>query len=366
MNVMKTLFGNQSNFDQMMKDNKEDIKKANKRMLGWLLMLGFLCCTLLFIMTFIADDYAIMKVTYGGILLLLLCVLLINRYIKIATLPLIYGSYTILMGVAIYASAFLIRDNLCILALMILFQLPIVILDSSKNIHILEGTFLSIYIIFSVLFKDQRYLIDECVSTIIASIMGVILGAHLRYAQVENFNFKRLAIIQESIDALTGLNNRRKLFDVLENSDKNITGVMMLDIDDFKAYNDTYGHQAGDKCLIKVSQLISKFNNNIDFFRYGGEEFIGIAYHMNSEQLIKVAKQCVYRVEELQIEHKEAKNNIVTVSLGLYIVENQISHDEMIYKADTALYIAKHKGKNQVQVYSKKTNIKKAPVSTKD
>lgn len=352
MNGIKTFFGNQKNFAQMMNENKEDINKANKRMLGWLLMLGLLCCSLLFMMTFIVDDYAIMKRAYGAIILILLCVYLINKYIKIGTLSLIYGSYTILMGVAIYASAFLIRDNLCILALMILFQIPIVILDRSRNIHILEGTFLGIYIVFLILFKDEKYLIDECVSSIVASIMGVILGAHLRYAQVENFNFKRLAIIQENIDALTGLNNRRKLFDVLEVSDKNITGILMIDIDDFKAYNDTYGHQAGDTCLLRVSQLISDFNDNIDFFRYGGEEFIGIAYHLDNEQLMEAAKQCVRCVQDLQIEHEKTKNKTVTISLGLYIAEDNISNDDMIYYADTALYNAKHKGKNQVQLYS--------------
>lgn len=351
MDGIKRFFGYQKDFINMINDNKEDISKTNKRMLGWLLMLGLLCCSPLFIMTFIADDYAIMKITYGGIILLLLCVLLINRYIKVATLSLIYGSYTILMGVAIYASAFLITDNLCILPLMILFQLPIVILDRSKNIHTLEGTFLFIYIVFIVLFKDQKYLLDECISTVVASIMGLVLGAHLRYAQVENFNFKRIAIIQENIDALTGLHNRRKLYSVLEKTDKSISGILMIDIDDFKAYNDTYGHQAGDMCLVKVSQLLSTFSKDINFFRYGGEEFIGIAHNMDNNQLVDVANQCVHCVQDLNIEHKQSKDNVVTISLGLYIVEGIMSHDDMIYYADISLYNAKHNGKNQVQTY---------------
>lgn len=353
MNFLKTFFGNQKNLIEMMKNNKEDIKKANKRMLGWLLVLGLLCFSLLFMMTFIADDYGVMKIAYGFIIVLLIVILFVNRYVKVSSLLLIYGSYVVLMGIATYASAFLIKDSLSVLAFMILFQIPIVILDCNRNIHALELSFLLLYIAAMICFKDKEYMLDECVNVVIVSIMGTILGAHLRYAQIENFNLKRIAVIQENIDALTGLSNRRKLFDVLEEKNPPIVAIMMIDIDEFKLYNDSYGHQAGDKCLKKVSECIASLHKDIEFFRYGGEEFIGVAYNLEESEIIELAEKCVKNIESLQIEHCHSKGKVVTISMGLYIAEGIQSNDDMIYYADTALYNAKHNGKSQVQIFKK-------------
>ncbi|MGX8833395.1 GGDEF domain-containing protein [Amedibacillus sp. YH-ame6] len=353
MNFFKTFFGNQKNLIEMMKNNKEDIRKANKRMLGWLLILGLLSFLLLFVMTFIADDYGVMKIPYGFIIVLLIVIIFVNRYAKVSSLLLIYGSYVMLMGIATYASAFLIDDSLSVWAFMILFQIPIVILDRNRNIHALELAFLLLYIVVMICFKDKEHMLDECVNVIMASIMGTILGAHLRYAQIENFNFKRIAVIQENIDALTGLSNRRRLFDVLEEKNPSIVAIMMIDIDEFKLYNDSFGHQAGDKCLKKVSVCIASLHKNIEFFRYGGEEFIGVAYNLEESEIIGLAEKCVKSIENLQIEHGHSKGKVVTISMGLYIVEGMQSNDDMIYYADTALYNAKHNGKSQVQIFKK-------------
>ena len=125
--------------------------------------------------------------------------------------------------------------------------------------------------------------------------------------------------------------------------------VMLCDIDLFKEFNDTFGHQAGDRCLIEVAQFLSsKVNRNGQILaRYGGEEFIAVLPGLSSLRAEIVAGQLRHGVECLGI--KAPGNRTVTVSIGvacLDIVTKEMKSDALLRAADSALYQAKNSGRN--------------------
>jgi len=159
------------------------------------------------------------------------------------------------------------------------------------------------------------------------------------------------------IDQLTGIYNRRyficnmkKIIRSLSRSDGYLS-VLMLDVDFFKKYNDTYGHDMGDKCLKKVSAALSKVIGREDDFlaRYGGEEFVVVLPNTNENGAVLVAKEMIKAVSDCKIPHKSYENvGIVTVSAGCTtgIVKHSQSISSYVKCADAALYKSKQNGRN--------------------
>lgn len=157
-------------------------------------------------------------------------------------------------------------------------------------------------------------------------------------------------------DALTSLYNRRyfdKVFLQRINLAKRVEAILcfcMIDIDHFKQYNDTYGHQDGDETLKKVaSSLQQTLNRDDDFvFRLGGEEF-GLLYFTSKPQdAIDLANKTRTNIENLKIIHeKNSASAFVTVSMGVYIYDDEeLTPDEIYKKTDKLLYKAKQNGRN--------------------
>jgi len=158
-------------------------------------------------------------------------------------------------------------------------------------------------------------------------------------------------------DALTGIYNRR----FMENNLEHIMGmlsrtesrlsVLMLDIDFFKRYNDTYGHDQGDVCLRKVAgTLADTIGRASDFVaRYGGEEFIAILTNTDEAGACLIADKMLKAVQELKIPHAKYDEGIVTISIGITTGCPNYTQgwNEYIEKADEALYKSKHNGRNR-------------------
>lgn len=168
---------------------------------------------------------------------------------------------------------------------------------------------------------------------------------------------------QAVMDALTGIPNRRSFserilaeFSVCRNSDTELS-VIMCDIDNFKKYNDRYGHVEGDACLRKVAQCIQdSLKRPVDFCaRYGGEEFVVVLPQSSLKGAKTVAERIRVNVQQLRIEHVESNTaGVVTVSLGIATskIVNAESYEQLIQCADEALYLAKKRGRNQVHQFT--------------
>lgn len=162
-------------------------------------------------------------------------------------------------------------------------------------------------------------------------------------------------------DTLTGVYNRRYFNKIIEKELRRTKRenlnlcLLSIDIDDFKKYNDTFGHPKGDEVLIKVAQSLKSFASRAaDFvFRMGGEEFCIIFSGLDTEKSLEFSNELVKKIENLQIEHIE--DRFVTISAGLVCMNaNDILDEEELYRfSDDALYEAKARGKNQVVLFEK-------------
>jgi diguanylate cyclase (GGDEF)-like protein/PAS domain S-box-containing protein len=158
-------------------------------------------------------------------------------------------------------------------------------------------------------------------------------------------------------DGLTGLTNRRTFDGFLRREYEACEeiAVLLLDIDNFKGYNDTCGHQAGDRCLQAVAKAIGDATANTSGLsaRYGGEEFAVVLPNTTEEAALKVAESIRLTVRALGIPNTASSRGYITISVGV-AARNRSTLDEaaLVGEADTALYQAKRLGRNRSVVYS--------------
>ena len=160
-------------------------------------------------------------------------------------------------------------------------------------------------------------------------------------------------------DNLTGLANRRWFAEFLSQAWRNALreeqalSILMIDIDDFNAYNAHYGHKKGDACLKIIAEAICRTVGRASdqVSRYGGEEFVVVLGNTPLEGALKIAENIRTVVQNLGILHQDAENNgILTVSVGVTSTQptKEMRAETVLVAADRAMYNAKHAGKNQV------------------
>lgn len=160
-------------------------------------------------------------------------------------------------------------------------------------------------------------------------------------------------------DSLTGLSNRRSFDAALQTEferalrNRSSLGLIMIDVDRFKQFNDLYGHPAGDDCLVRVAKAIKAIPARpADLTaRYGGEELVVLLPDTDEDGALLIAERLRSAVESLQIPHTASPGRVVTVSIGVAAtrpVTNQGDAKQFLKSADEALYKAKAQGRNQV------------------
>ncbi len=156
------------------------------------------------------------------------------------------------------------------------------------------------------------------------------------------------------MDPLMDIGNRRHFYEIIEKVQHRVSrykqgyGLIICDIDNFKAYNDTYGHLAGDNILKIVADSIKKsLRKSDDIFRFGGEEIVILLPEQNLDKTIIVAEKIRKDIEALKIEHKGNTFGIITISCGTATSDMDSNWEIILDSADKALYMAKQKGKNQ-------------------
>jgi len=161
-----------------------------------------------------------------------------------------------------------------------------------------------------------------------------------------------------STDSLTGLANRRTFDETLaaelarSRRSGSDTSLVLMDIDQFKAFNDTYGHPSGDACLRRVAATVrEQAKRPADMVaRYGGEEFALILPGTNEDGAYRLAEPIRRAIFGLQLEHAVAEKGVVTVSVGVATAagDREITALELLTRADAALYIAKDAGRDRI------------------
>ncbi len=183
------------------------------------------------------------------------------------------------------------------------------------------------------------------------------------FLSADNVKLEKLAYI----DALTEVPNKRFLFKFIEHyreKKEKTLSLLMIDVDFFKNFNDTYGHIAGDDCLKKIAKVLQReIRKERDIVaRFGGEEFVILLNNTDKNGAMEIARRIKEKVKALKIPHKSSLvSKFVTISIGGVSIEN--AHEEnfvsLIKKADEALYMAKNLGRDKVYFYQKLKQSKK-------
>jgi diguanylate cyclase (GGDEF)-like protein len=252
---------------------------------------------------------------------------------------------------------------------------------ASNNDGVWNETGAVVEIYLQPYFYQTRWFYALCALVIVVSAT-IIYGFRVRQLMLRERKLTKLvkerttelAVANEKLqqlassDGLTNIANHRSFKDFLSQEwrramrQQTPISLLLMDIDYFKAYNDTYGHQSGDDCLKKIASALSKTANRpTDLVaRYGGEEFAIVLSHTDIDGALTVAKAIRFKVEELKIPHAgSTANEYVTLSIGIATETPKMnsSPEEVVAAADKALYRAKESGRNQYCVSPSETKI---------
>lgn len=203
---------------------------------------------------------------------------------------------------------------------------------------------------------NKKEYLDELKKTFYGNLFAsLFVTALVTFIILYTINIYQRQLVQlASEDALTGLANRRKFNEHFEKLYKNYKkGVnrltlLLIDIDDFKEVNDTFGHLIGDDSLIRVAEILRVELRASDMIaRWGGEEFALLLVDVPSEKAMEIAQKICHAIKEDKVLNTLLQRPL-TVSIGLGELNSFESQDGLVHKVDTALYEAKKAGKDQV------------------
>lgn len=271
-----------------------------------------------------------------------------NKFVLVG----LYLCFSVIFVMAIYLSVIHSPDMRATILLGAFCLIPFGFIDHPTRIILFVFFWFAVHTILAFYLKPQ-YAMDDTINCLCFAIFGSFVGKKTIRQRLDCFEAGRLLTIEKETDVLTGLLNRRKLFEtlaVLETADsEKPSGILMIDIDRFKQYNDAHGHAEGDRCLHRLGEVFNLFSKNfrLNFYRYGGEEFVAIAYGYSEKELFSIADNLRVAVEETDMD-----GHNITISIGLaYCGNNNIlNYEKVIDRADMAVYSAKSGGRNRVCV----------------
>jgi two-component system chemotaxis response regulator CheY len=201
--------------------------------------------------------------------------------------------------------------------------------------------------------------LDRLELTVRLTVANRIQGLHATlYAQRAELEVLNRKLFEDGRrDGLTGLGNRRRLDEDLERIQDSFDryghgfSVALCDIDNFKKYNDTFGHPMGDQALRSVGEVLGTvFRKSDGAYRYGGEEFLVVLADQGAADAGSAMERVRNAIEDLVIPHPVVPQGVVTMSVGVAQAVRYQDWEVLLERADSALYKAKHLGRNRVVV----------------
>lgn len=347
------LFLNQDNiFKKLISDNRKFIDEHNESVLSTLLLIGWMLILLPLASVPFSNTKSEVVPAYLLTFLSFFALFLLFRLPKAKKYVIVglYATFSILLLLSIYLSVIHTPHMRATFMLVGLVLMPLSFIDRPRRMRLFLLFWLVAHTLLAYYFKPQ-YALDDTINCLCAAIIGGYLGNAIVKVRLESFDIKRLLIIEKDTDVLTGLLNRRKLYETLahleiDESEKP-SGIFMIDIDHFKVFNDSYGHAAGDECLRYFGGLLTSFSQKfrLCFYRYGGEEFLVFAYGHSENELLSIADSL-----RIAVQNADIAGHHITISIGVaYCGENRVkNYESIITRADQAVYAAKRGGRNQV------------------
>lgn len=271
--------------------------------------------------------------------------------------------FLFLIYVACFCFSATVTDRPAIMIITVVWILPFIIVIQPKISYCFTMFFTFSYALYSYFMKNPADYQVDIINCLSAFFIIIFLNNYYSKFRKGEFvlrdKYKKLS----GLDELTGLQNRRQFNISYEKgffssiNEKKTISLFLIDVDDFKNFNDYYGHLSGDECLKKIGECfigLTERRPYLNFFRYGGEEFIGIAYDLEQEEAQKIAIEIVESVRNLKIRHiSSTVSDIITVSVGVVLQYPSIMSNstDLINLADKALYKVKGSGKDNYIFY---------------
>ena len=269
----------------------------------------------------------------------------------------------ILMGFVIHISVFVFPSQPAVFfAPFYLISSIIFIIQPVRRNLLLTG-FAVLFFILAGGHKTPSAFTYDMFSGLTGWLFGVVV-AHLNFGiYLREGEAKRRLRETGTTDTMMGIPNRRAFDEYLrkhlEGSEKNgkYLAVILIDIDDFKQYNDTFGHVAGDEALAKIGRIVRWFAaaNDIFIARYGGEEIAAVLIDDHAQDAFFYADELVKEVRRRRIPRPDRLKPYITISAGTAVAApGEVQHAaKLVDQADQALYIAKEQGKDRAVEYQK-------------
>lgn len=350
--MLNKVWKREKNYMQLASANRKALEGYNENMLSILSLMG----ALLMLLPLLAVPFSATKtnavLAYLVATSLYLAVFLIFRLpiLKSHSLFGLYICFSVFFLLAIYLSVVHTPTMRATVLLGVFCIMPLSFIDRPIRMNLFVAFWFVVHTALAFYLKP-RYALDDVVNTLCFAILGCFFGYVMVWVRLESYEAQRLLVIEKETDVLTGQFNRRKLFEMLanlENADsEKPSGMLMLDIDRFKDFNDSYGHAAGDGCLSGFGDILTKFSQTfrMQFYRYGGEEFVAMAYGYDSDELFSIAESI-----RIAVQNTDFDGHSITVSIGAAPCGCQpvANYEKVIDQADKATYAAKHAGRNKV------------------
>lgn len=305
-------------------------------------------------------------------------------FVVYITLVMVWGSVISLMDQKLYGNLMSFMVNMIVCSTIYLFDAKVMSIPYiastlilaiglpffQKSSNILIGHYVNLFVFIVVSWIVSRIIYrNYCDNYIIKQLINDSKLQLEKEMQEKRIINEKLAIANAQlqklalVDELTGLSNRRnyrKFIDrILENNISDLAiSVIMIDIDNFKQYNDAYGHEQGDLALIAIAKQIDSMVERSDQIavRWGGEEFLYTAYNKSKESILEIAEKLRSKVLDLKIPTSDSSiGPYITISLGICngTISKAVNISKIINISDQALYMAKNSGRNRVAFLDK-------------
>ncbi|HPZ15353.1 MAG TPA: GGDEF domain-containing protein [Sphaerochaeta sp.] len=285
-------------------------------------------------------------------IVLMVCILLLTVVSRVPsferfTLIGLYVGFSVFFALAVYLSVFNSPHMRATILIGVFCIVPLAFIDNPLRMNLFIATWFVIHTALAYIYK-RPFVLDDAINTLAFAIMGGFFGTITTKLRVRSYEDQRLLVIKGETDALTGLYNRHKLFETLAGKAREpLSGIMMIDIDHFKEYNDHYGHIVADEAMQHLASILKEVERraSITFYRYGGEEFVGLAYALTELELASHSEAL-----RGSVESAEVGTPAFTISIGVAYCGDEAnpSYQKVIKQADEAVFEAKRSGRNRV------------------
>lgn len=355
MNVKK------SKIKHLFDENQEAINKYNAKFFPKLANIGVIISIIAMVGSFLYLDLKEARLMYGIIGIICAVLYSFSKVEKLCQYAVfwIYVEFVALYMLVLYLSVVVSPDRAAASILVVLTIFPITFIDKPERLIAVDILMYLVHTIAAFLYKASSLGTLDMINCLVAVVVGCFCGVFVLETKLQNFNLSRLLAYEKETDVLTTLANRRKLVQTIFQIEKGEMaepkGIMLFDIDRFKQYNDTFGHQAGDMCLRAFGKMLKEedWRAKTTFYRYGGEEFVGFIWDIEETELRLMAEKIREKTTEIVLEHGN-----ITTSIGYVFCNDSsvVSYEKWIGRADKAAYVAKKNGRNCTVAYEEYMN----------